>query len=575
MFQHSDFGFEKLFRIIQNNLTKHNSMKKFVLLALFLSFLFIFSSSALAKIPTGECCRLGHSEDCPQTNGDNYICDYSTEPSCENESLGECYLVGPYEEKPKSSLEKFQNDLEQPGMNLAKYTAGGINGEFFGTFGAIVNTLTLNLIGPVRPTGSNNIGGGAVGAMGKAMAMMYQNPPASSVEYIAYMGEKAGFIDKAYAQGVGFRGFSPLIKVWSAMRNTAYLFFAFIFIVIGLMVIFRVKIDPRTVVAVQTALPRIVIAILLVTFSYAIVGLLIDVMNVVIGIFVWLFHTAGLIDVPKTTISEIQTNNVLAIVFKMFGGEFLCSIPVAGSLVCQATKTGPGWAISEIIRGSLSGVAGATVWLGSLVLGNSIIELIFSVALAVSIFKLLFGLIMAYVSIIISVIMAPLQIAFNAIPNWNTFKAWLMNLLASLSVFPTVAAMLILGAALTGKGGGLGVNEFPGMTETGWRPPLIGGGSAGSQEPIMLLIGYGIILMTPGMVDQVKKLFKVPPAEMPAIGAAVGAGARPVTGTAGLGVSGAREWGAESLEARAKAAPTPRKESLFGIGAKLIRPGGR
>ena len=495
-----------------------------------------------------------------------------TNKTCDTEPVPDYCRLCAFTPTGLSSLERFQNDLEQPGLNLSKYIAGErpINPEgFIGTFEAITSTLTINLIGPVRPTGSSNIGGGAIGAMGKTMAMMYQNPPASSVEYLAYMGEKAGFIDKAYAQGVGFRGFFPLIKVWSAMRNTAYLFFAFIFIVVGLMVIFRVKIDPRTVIAVQTALPRMVISLLLVTFSYAIVGLLIDVMNVVIGIFVWLFHTADLIDVPKTTIAEIQTNNVLAIVFKMFGGELLCGIPGVGA-ICQITKTGPGWAISEIIRGSLSGVAGATVWLGSLVLGNSIIELIFSVALAVSIFKLLFSLIMAYVSIIISVLMAPLQIAFNAIPNWNTFKAWLVNLLASLSVFPTVAAMLILGAALTGKGDGLGVNEL-GMTETGWRPPLIGGGSGGSQEPIMLLIGYGIILMTPGMVDRVKKLFQVPPAEMPAIGAAIGTGARPVTGTAGLGLKAGRVGLADRLAAAAPTTPITRRDKALGVLEQLLR----
>jgi len=139
-------------------------------------------------------------------------------------------------------------------------------------------------------------------------------------------------------------------------------------------------------------------------------------MNVVIGLFVWLFQAAGLIKHPQTTIAELQGNNFLVIILKMFGLEIIgCGLPIA-NMYCQVTGTGPGWAISEIIRGTVGGVAGAAVWAGAFLGGNMIIEWLFALALAFAVFKLLFNLIMAYVSIILSVILAPLQIALNAIP---------------------------------------------------------------------------------------------------------------------------------------------------------------
>ena len=61
-----------------------------------------------------------------------------------------------------------------------------------------------------------------------------------------------------------------------AFRNFAYVLITLLFIIMGLMIMFRVKIDPRTVVSFQSALPKIIMALILVTFSYAIVGLLID-----------------------------------------------------------------------------------------------------------------------------------------------------------------------------------------------------------------------------------------------------------------------------------------------------------
>ena len=122
--------------------------------------------------------------------------------------------------------------------------------------------------------------GGAIGFMGNMIATLY-TPPLHTADYFQNLAQNFGINKKAYAQttgGTGFQGLSPLINVWSAFRNIVYLFLVIVFIVIGLAIMLRIKIDPRTVMSIQNQIPKIIIGILVVTFSFAIAGFLIDLM---------------------------------------------------------------------------------------------------------------------------------------------------------------------------------------------------------------------------------------------------------------------------------------------------------
>jgi hypothetical protein len=54
--------------------------------------------------------------------------------------------------------------------------------------------------------------------------------------------------------------------------------FIIIFLVIGMAIMLRVRIDPRTVMTIQNQIPKIIIGVVMVTFSFAIAGFLIDMM---------------------------------------------------------------------------------------------------------------------------------------------------------------------------------------------------------------------------------------------------------------------------------------------------------
>src|SRR5260221_5595388 len=121
--------------------------------------------------------------------------------------------------------------------------------------------------------------GGAIGSLSNAIVAMY-NPPTSTREYLASVGQSLGIASPAYAQssvpGSGNGIIKPVLQMWQVMRNLAYLLFTLIFLVVGFMIMFRRKLNPQTVTNIQNALPGLVIGLILVTFSYFLAALMID-----------------------------------------------------------------------------------------------------------------------------------------------------------------------------------------------------------------------------------------------------------------------------------------------------------
>ncbi|MFA6981462.1 MAG: hypothetical protein WC243_00315 [Patescibacteria group bacterium] len=77
--------------------------------------------------------------------------------------------------------------------------------------------------------------------------------------------------DTAYAAtGYGFVGEEAALVVWKIMRNLAYGIVSVSMIIVGIMIMMRRKINPQTVVTVQSALPRLIMVLVLITFSFPI-----------------------------------------------------------------------------------------------------------------------------------------------------------------------------------------------------------------------------------------------------------------------------------------------------------------
>lgn len=145
--------------------------------------------------------------------------------------------------------------------------------------------------------------GGASGFMAGLIGNTFVIP-VSSAGYADYAMQNFGITKNAYAaneNGVGYSRLQPLIPIWAKFRDIAYLFFILAFTVIGLAIMFRVKIDARTVMTIQNQIPKIIIALIMVTFSYAIAGFLIDMMYVLLYLVVITFATLTPVHVNTST----------------------------------------------------------------------------------------------------------------------------------------------------------------------------------------------------------------------------------------------------------------------------------
>src|SRR3989344_2279387 len=350
---------------------------------------------------------------------------------------------------------------------------------------------------------------GAIGTTNSLVAMMYNAPPASGVEYVASTLRDFGLVEKAYAQtGTGFDGLAPLRTLWRSFRNITYMFFVLIFVSMGFATMFRYKINPQTVITIQSALPRIVIALLLVTFSYAIAGFMIDMLYVVISLGALAF--AGVGECPYTPAqlqNQFTNGGYLDTVGALFGQlpslNLGCDTPggaLAGTFAVAGGVGALGGALGSILMAWMGGTAIAVSG-GALAVGAILMVLILLLIILWVLIRLFFALLQSYIAIILLVIFAPIQIALGVIPGVGGFGSWLKNLTAHLAVFAGVAFVMMLGFVMVHSVSTLNM----------WQPPLLLGSIVGAPVTNLIgfIIGLGILFTVHQTPNAIKAAFCV------------------------------------------------------------------
>jgi len=395
--------------------------------------------------------------------------------------------------------------LNSPDMSQEKYVIG--NTTQSGILDSINNGYSCALSGCYDSTGQI-AKGGIIPVMGQTLTAFYRYPPASSTEYFADVLDNMGLpgAQKALAQGTGYNMLSPFLPIWKAFRNIAYSLYIIIFVVIGIMIMLRTKVNAQTIITIQTALPNLLITLILITFSYAIAGFLLDLMYLLIYLFVYLASANGLLDAGKS-INRLMTHNAWTVVF---GGRNAlvekAADAISGAFWGVSTGNGDFW--SKIL-------SGVTFSLGYLII---------ACAIAIQMLKLIWTLAKSYIMLIIQTITSPLQILMNAMPGSKAFSGWLKKTASYLAPFPIVALMFIFAAILAGPaqdrwwtfqdgtnatsnpseqvdGNPFGVNPANGPgNSTISLPPFVGlrdGSNVLLAEDILGIIALCVLLMTP------------------------------------------------------------------------------
>lgn len=433
----------------------------------------------------------------------------------------------------------FNPDPKEHEAALEACKAGNVGLEC--TVQAIVSAVENSLSQHTSPSPASLSRGNSITQFASNMVIkLISHPPVSSTHYLDYMARKINPIKPAYAQSTGYRALSSLVNIWTAFRNVAYLAFVVIFIFIGLMIMFRAQINPQTVIGIQNALPKLVVTLLLVTFSFAIAGLMVDLIYVGIFLAVSIFATQGLIgDAASARISFIEQN-----VFTM--------AHQAGFLVWSSSIAA---AVNEVLDAAVNETLFETIY-GVIPFKTTLANLIVGIAILFSLFKLFFQLLIAYINIIIQTMLAPIMILFNALPGSTSFSNWVRNFLSNVLIFPAVALLFLTAAVLLGPGDTYNPWDIQAgliTPDSAWTPPFVA--LQANLEQVMGLIAFGFILFTPNMVSMLQQALKAKPLPTAGVFAPIMAASRvataPVRGiTSGIG-GGARAFVTQKIEALA------------------------
>ncbi len=433
------------------------------------------------------------------------------------------------------------------------------------------------------------------GFMSNLIIIPYANPPASGVMW-AYEGlQNAGFVPKTMAaEGIGFAAIKPFSNLWKIFRDLSYMLLVIVLIAIGFMIMFRAKINPQTVISVENALPKIVISLILITFSFAIAGFLIDLMYISIGLIV-----SVLINDDPAKATQFKNEYMMASSWDLLwrdirarfefrsvgaalGSAFLGVVPVQINLIMNAIAGLLTVAVTNGIIVFFAEHAGAFVGLknvsAQIVAGGGVgaffssiatiftyviiayavfmfgfifvIPFIFLLIIGFSIlflfFRIFFILFTSYLKLIINIIIAPLLLLFEAVPGKDAFKYWFMNIVGNLIPFPIIIFVFLLAYLI--------IFQTNSSDMTARLPYLYGIDS----NSFRLMIGLGLIFLIPDFIKTIKEALGIK--ELPfniGVGTffgGVAAGAGGATGLLGqigsinlglsaLGVTGEKGWG--------------------------------
>lgn len=410
---------------------------------------------------------------------------------------------------------------------------------------------------------STNLSGGALGATTSLIAALYINPPVRTGDYLGSLGEQIGIVKPAHAQvvGSGNQILQPILKLWQVSRNISYLIMIIVFVIIGLMVMFRNRINPQTVITAQAALPGLIIGLLLITFSYFLAALIADTAFIGTNLIGYYFGAArgdtsqnllnDLTDYHGSVLSifshftgiitKDSLTEVVGSIWESFSEDtrsFLTLLAtfVAAQLTAQGTETFKaipvaGEPIQALIVGSASFFSNANPTAATGVL-------LFVIAMAIllySMFKLLLRLINNFLAIIFLTVTAPFQFLAAALPGRQGIATgWILNVLANVLAFPAVLAVFYFIAFILGPSfrplqvpplnnifrvsdSGINTAESFVPTVTAQTPstaqsnienlnratfPLLGGMNL---DFIKLLLAFGALIVTPTIPDIISR----------------------------------------------------------------------
>ena len=417
---------------------------------------------------------------------------------------------------------------------------------------AIAGTIPENVL---NGSSTSWVPGGMIGYTNQAIASLY-NPPASGVQYIADTFNN--FLGKpTYAADTNgsFNSLKGILPIWKSFRNAVYILFSLVFIGIGIAIMLRVKISQQAVITIQSAIPQLITSLVLVTFSYAIAGLLIDLSYLIQGVILSIIFNGNTTLFPSTDLINPTFSQLMTANFGDIFGLAMKGVPIASLILIATTITAV--VVGAVAGFSLGALAVPALGFGALAL--ALIILIMFIMIFAYVVKFFFGMVKCYINIILRIILAPLEIGMGAIPNSKmNFSSWAWNLIANLAVFPIAILFLVLINVIIQS-----INS-----KSLWNPPMLG--DSWIIAPALGFVGLMILSKLPTLVPEA--IFQIKPSPF---GKAIGEGFAPIEKLAKTGANYGTLKAGEKVESWGGTGTNPWRKGAGFLGRFMQYAGGK
>lgn len=322
-------------------------------------------------------------------------------------------------------------------------------------------------------------------------------PSFPSVSGVGYVREKLSglrLIPEVKAQGFGFGAASPIRQFWVAVRNLAYFFLVLATIAMAFQVMFRVKLSPQTVITVQSAIPKIIFTLILITFSYAIAGFMIDLMYVAIGLMAGLFQQSGLFNLGDW---GRFFNELAGLSYSVFGILFLYILWYLIAAVNLTVTAGVGGIVSGLVA--------------------IVFTVIVLIVVIILLFKIAWVLMKSFFMLLILIAGGPI-IILGGLVGGGGFTGWLKDIAANLAIYVAIGPLFAFSFLFLASAFDVGIIDAIGnalgnpcimpfcpngniLGNSGWSPPFTAGGDL---RFFYLFASLAILTIIPKVGDIIK-----------------------------------------------------------------------
>lgn len=343
-----------------------------------------------------------------------------------------------------------QNYVSQNGGNEIMVGGASCSGTPDTDCAALVNNYAYtayNFSSP-RNLADSRVGGSLLGV---AYAVENYNNYAPDAANLAYFwndtASRIPFLNKAFAaDNYPYILVNSILDAWKLVRNIAFALMAAVFMFTGVLIVMRRSVNQKMVVTVQYALPKIVVGLLLIAFSYPIGATL-------------------------TSLGLALSRSGLEIVSSLFPS------------LSSSADFGLGIFIVGVIAASL-----AAFGAGSVVL--LLLTIVF-IALTLMWLYVQLKILIVYMKMLFSTVSAPIEFAMGSIPgSEDKLTGWFKRM----GKYVLTLALMGLIAPLTLYMGIMLLKGVNGASSVGGASELGGWGSiiAVLAVPLLLIYGFGL-----------------------------------------------------------------------------------